>query len=149
MGKLRHIAIASAHPGKAAEFFKAAFGFKELNRFGLDPARPDHAPRPSGVFLTDGTINIAILKVSAENMARDEDYVGIHHFGVVVDDMDAWTEKLEALGAPCIIGKDKIPPGAHYEIKFRGPDDVIFDISDRPWPGTAEAEAAAKPQAAE
>ena len=139
MPKIRHIAIASDHPGKAAEFFKQAFEFEELNRFGLDPARPEHAACPSGVFLTDGTINLAILKVPADNLAVPEGFVGIHHFGIVVDDMDAWTEKLEALGAPCIIGKDKIPPGAHVEIKFRGPDQVIFDISDRPWPGTPEA----------
>jgi catechol 2,3-dioxygenase-like lactoylglutathione lyase family enzyme len=92
-----------------------------------------------GRLLTDGTINLAILKVPADNLAVTEGFVGIHHFGIVVDDMDAWTQKLEALGAPCIIGKDKIPPGAHFEIKFRGPDRVIFDISDRPWPGTPEA----------
>ena len=138
MPKIRHIAIASDHPGKAADFFRQAFGFTELNRFGLDPARPEEAKMPSGVFLTDGTINVAFLKVPPDGMASKPGFVGLHHFGVVIDDMDAWTEKLEALGAPCIVGKDKIPPGAHFEIKFRGPDGVIFDISDRPWPGTPE-----------
>jgi hypothetical protein len=138
MPKIRHLAIASEHPGKAAEFFKQAFEFKELSRFGLDPARPDHAPRPCGVFLSDGTINLAILKVAADGLGVENGFLGICHFGVVIDDMDAWTQKLEALGAPCIVGKDKIPPGAHYEIKFRGPDNVVFDISDRPWPGTPE-----------
>lgn len=141
MAKIRHIALASANPGKAAEFFKAAFGFQELGRFGLDPDKPDEAPRPSGVFLTDGTINFAILKISKANLAGlGEDFVGIHHFGVVVDDMDAHTRKLEALGVPCVVGYDAIPPGAHKEIKFRGPDGVIFDISDRFWAGSAEAE---------
>jgi hypothetical protein len=37
-------------------------GFKELSRFGLDPENPEVAKRPSGVFLTDGTLNIAVLK---------------------------------------------------------------------------------------
>ena len=60
MLKIRHIAFASDHPGKAAEFYKTAFGFRELRRFGLDPNKPDEAPRPSGVFLTDGTLNLAI-----------------------------------------------------------------------------------------
>jgi catechol 2,3-dioxygenase-like lactoylglutathione lyase family enzyme len=141
MGKIRHIALASAHPGKTAEFFKQAFGFKELGRFGLDPAKPDEAPRPSGVFLTDGTINFAILKPGKANLAgMDEDFVGIHHIGVVVDDMDAHAEKLEGMGAPCVTGYDAIPPGAHKEIKFRGPDGVIFDITDEFWPGSMEAE---------
>ena len=40
MLKIRHIALASDHPGKAAEFYKTAFGFKELRRFGLDPNNP-------------------------------------------------------------------------------------------------------------
>jgi hypothetical protein len=50
MPKIWHIAIASDHPGKAAEFFKQAFEFEELNRFGLDPAHPEQAACPSGVF---------------------------------------------------------------------------------------------------
>ena len=38
---------------------------------------------------------------------------------------------------PCIAGKDAIPPGAHFEIKFRDPGNAVFDITDRPWPGSA------------
>jgi catechol 2,3-dioxygenase-like lactoylglutathione lyase family enzyme len=137
MAKIRHIALASAHPGKAAEFFKQAFGFKELGRFGLDPARPEEAPRPSGVFLTDGTINFAILKAGKANLAgMSEDFLGIHHFGIVIDDMDSYTKKLESMGVPCVGSYDAIRPGAHKEIKFRGPDGVIFDITDQLWPGS-------------
>src|SRR6202171_1211649 len=68
MLKIRHIAFASDHPGKAAEFYKKAFGFRELRRFGLDPDKPDEAPRPSGVFLTDGTLNLAILKFATDQL---------------------------------------------------------------------------------
>lgn len=142
MAKIRHLAIASRHPGKAAEFFKTALGFRELSRFGLDPSRPDEAPRPSGVFLTDGNLNIALLKFSSDQIGRGIDYEGLHHIGVVVDDVDAETARLEALGAPCIAGRDATPPGAHFEIKFRGPDNVVFDITDRPWPGSAVEEGA-------
>jgi hypothetical protein len=38
-------AIASNHPGKAAQFFKRAFGFQEIARYDLDPRHPDVAPR--------------------------------------------------------------------------------------------------------
>ena len=31
MLKIRHIALASDHPGKAAEFYKSAFGFREIS----------------------------------------------------------------------------------------------------------------------
>jgi len=136
MPRIGHIAIRSAHPGKAADFFKNAFGFTEIQRFGLDPAHPDEAGTPSVVTLTDGTINLTFLKTSAANLGCDEDFLGIQHFGIVVDDLESWTKKLESLGAPCIIGLDRLPPNAHKEIKFRGPDEVVFDIAASPWPGT-------------
>ena len=34
--RIRHIAFASDHPGKAADFYKKAFGFRELRRFGIE-----------------------------------------------------------------------------------------------------------------
>jgi lactoylglutathione lyase len=139
MPKIGHIAIRSAHPGKAADFFKEAFGFREINRFGLDPARPGEAPNPSGVALTDGTINLTFLKVDAENLGCGDDFLGIQHFGIIVDDLEASKKKLEGMGYPCIIGMDKLPPNAHIEIKFRAPDDVVFDISPSAWPGTKMA----------
>jgi catechol 2,3-dioxygenase-like lactoylglutathione lyase family enzyme len=135
MLKIRHIALASDHPGKAAEFYKKAFGFKELSRFGLDPNKPDEAPRPSGVFLTDGTLNIAILKFNDDQLGKGIDFVGIHHFGVVVDDTEAWTKKLEVMGAASV--PYKAPPGGHAELKFRGPDGVVFDITGSSWEGSA------------
>lgn len=63
--------------------------------------------------------------------------MGLHHFGVVVDDADKYVEKLESLGAECFMK----PPAEErmkgsFEVKFRGPDGVVFDISDRPWPGS-------------
>jgi len=134
MLKIRHIALASDHPGKAAEFYKTAFGFKELRRFGLDPNNPDHAPRPSGVFLTDGVLNIAILKFATDQLGKGIDFTGIHHFGVVVDDVDDWTKKLEAMGAPAL--HDAVPAGSHAEFKFRGPDGVVFDITGDEWQGS-------------
>jgi catechol 2,3-dioxygenase-like lactoylglutathione lyase family enzyme len=135
MLKIRHIAFASEHPGKAAEFYKNAFGFRELSRFGLDPSKPDEAKRPSGVFLTDGTLNIAILKFP-ENLVGKMGDTGIHHFGVVVEDVEAWSAKLEAMGALCVVGRADIPPGAHVELKFLGPDGVVFDITENLWPGS-------------
>ena len=42
MAQIRHLAIASDHPGKAADFYKKAFGFKEVRRFGFDPKHPNY-----------------------------------------------------------------------------------------------------------
>lgn len=134
MNKIRHIAFASDHPGKAADFYKAAFGLKELRRFGIDDETGE-AARPSGVFLTDGSINIAILKFSNDQLGKGLEYTGLHHFGVIVDDVDAWTQKLEGMGAEALDVQYAVPPGAHAEFKFRGPDGVVFDITGQPWEG--------------
>jgi catechol 2,3-dioxygenase-like lactoylglutathione lyase family enzyme len=136
MQKIKHIAIASDHPGRAAAFYKEAFGWKEISRHGIDPDNSVEAPRSSGVFMTDGAINIAILKFRWDQLGKGLDYTGLHHFGVVVDDTKAWMEKLEGMGLLCIDGKNGTPPGRHAEIKFRGPDTVVFDITSSPWAGS-------------
>lgn len=140
MAQIRHIAISSDNPSKAAEFYKKAFGFREVARHNLPPGVVEEAPRPSTVVLTDGHISIAILKFGRDQTGVGLDYQGLHHIGVVVDDPEAWTPHLEALGAPNITTAADMPPTAHWEIKFRGPDNVVFDISHLEWPGAAKVE---------
>lgn len=144
MLKIRHIALASDHPGKAAEFYKSWFGFKELSRFRIPEDPNAEAPRPSGVFLTDGTLNIAILKFDHDQIGKGIDYVGLHHFGMVVDDAATWAKRLEDAGVPVVPYEP--PPGTHAELKFKGPDGVVFDITGHNWDG---AEAVEFPKAAE
>jgi len=148
MAQIRHIAISSDHPGKAADFYKKAFGFREVSRHGFDPNNPDIAPRPCGVVLTDGYISLAILKFGKDQTGVGLDYQGLHHIGLVVDDIDAWTKHLEALGAPNITRPEDMPPTAHFEIKFRAPDNVVFDISHSTWPGAAPVDPATTRQPA-
>ena len=148
MAQIRHIAIASDHPGKTAEFFKRAFGFREIARHGFDPTNPDLAPRPSSVVMTDGYLSIAILKLAIDQTGVGLDYRGLHHIGLVVDDLNAWTKHLESLGAPNITTLEDMPPTAHAEIKFRAPDNVVFDISPLTWPGAAAVDPATMKQPA-
>jgi catechol 2,3-dioxygenase-like lactoylglutathione lyase family enzyme len=145
MLKIRHIAISSQHPAKAAEFYTKAFGWREINRSPNLRDNPAEAPRPSGVIMSDGSINISILKFGADQIGVGLDYEGFHHMGVVIDDVDAWTKKLEAMGIPCIVEAADIPPGAQFEIKFRGPDNLVFDITDVPWPGSVSVDGVAAP----
>src|SRR5438046_755854 len=61
MGKLRHIAFSVPDQWKAAEFYMKAF---ELRKVG----ETDN-PLALGVFLTDGVINIALVKFRSEEAA--------------------------------------------------------------------------------
>src|SRR5579864_4395656 len=150
MAKIRHIALATNDPIKTAEFYKQAFDFKEVGRTG-NPNDPKGIAW--GIYLSDGTLNLAVLKFkNVDQLGRGLDYVGIHHFGVLVDDLDQAAEKLEDLGAPCFMKQDPSQRNSFFETKFRGPDGVVFDVSEHPWVGAAkEGDAEAKlpePQAA-
>jgi catechol 2,3-dioxygenase-like lactoylglutathione lyase family enzyme len=132
MPQIRHIAFATQDPEKTAEFYKQAFGFKEVKRVA-----PGH-PLGHGVFLSDGTLNLAFLKFTTDQIGRGMDYVGLHHFGIAVDDIEGWQEKLAAMGAVGIMDAvDEHAGGATFELKVKGPDGVVFDVSNRHWLGSA------------
>src|SRR6516165_6427720 len=85
MPKLRHIAIATNDPKATAEFYKRAFGFEQVGE--TSPS----SPLASGYFLSDGTLNIAVLKFKTDQIGKGMDYTGVHHFGVLVEDADKAT----------------------------------------------------------
>ncbi|HEY4405915.1 MAG TPA: VOC family protein, partial [Xanthobacteraceae bacterium] len=58
MAKIRHIALATKDPEKVANFYKAAFEMKEVGRAGPPNPKPGQV---YGVYLSDGTLNMAIL----------------------------------------------------------------------------------------
>ena len=124
MAKLRHIAIAAEDPYATAEFYKRAFDFVEVRRTQAKGEGSTY-----GVFLSDGTISLAILRFGWDQ-GPGLDFRGIHHFGVLVEDVETYTEKLERLGAECFA---KRPPDVKtfYETKFHGPDRVGIEIVER------------------
>ena len=91
MARIKHIAIRTPDPEKTAAFYKDVFGLKEVGQ-----AR-------AGVYLSDGYINLAILRSRTEDTGegpRDgAGYAGIHHLGFMVDDIDDACRKLDLAGA--------------------------------------------------
>ncbi len=128
MAKLRHIAITVPDPHKAAEFYMRAFDMRKVGETDWANAR--------GVYLTDGTINVALLHYKTEEAAgaRGRDFVGVHHFGFLVDDVQAARENIEAAGGTHWMGEEK-KDGGFYEVKFHDPNGISFDISANGWTG--------------
>ena len=136
MAKIKHIALTTNDPAKVAAFYKEALGLQEIRR------------SPDGhVFLTDGYINMAILNWKTENDAdvgaHGPNYSGIHHIGFQVDSLDEACEKIERVQGKRLTQKEGLDKamaaGAHrnYEMKWAGPDGVVFDISHTGWDGTS------------
>ena len=138
---IRHIAIATQNPDATAQFYKRAFGFEEMRLVAGELAH--------GYFLSDGATNMAVLKFRGpDQLGKGLDYTGLHHFGLLVDDVKEWTARLESMGAECFMRAPERPGNNHFEVKFRGPDGVVFDIAQHPWPGSAAIEVEAAEKAA-
>ena len=120
MPKLRHIAITVSDIEASAKFYEETFG---MTRSMVSPI---------GVLLTDGVVNLAILKFQTDQQAGDErgkDFQGLHHIGFVEDDLKGITKTIEQHGGTYHMSLPNTPEGA-TEVKFRDPNGVVFDIVD-------------------
>jgi len=134
MAQIKHIAIRTPDPEKTATFYKEVFGLEEVGR-----AR-------AGYYLSDGSINLAILKSSDQGSGESPrdvpGYAGIDHLGFLVDDVDETCKKLEEAGAKPTMGRVDVQhasasgPRSYYEIKYRGPDNQVIDVTESGWIGT-------------
>ena len=96
MAKLRHIALIVPDPEKAAKFFEDAFDMKIAGK-----AR-------RGVYVSDGVMNVALLK------QEGDEKVGIYHFGMWVDDLDAARRPAD-LGA--VVLRSQVPGSARHRLR--------------------------------
>ena len=76
MAKLRHIAVVVRDLEGAAQFYEKVFDLKRVGE--------EHLEMGSGIYLSDGVINLALLKYKGESGSGLKDagsFVGAHHFG--------------------------------------------------------------------
>jgi methylmalonyl-CoA/ethylmalonyl-CoA epimerase len=120
MAKLRHVALIVEDPEASAKFFEQAFDMK----------RAGTARR--GIYLSDGTVNLALLKRESE-----KERVGIYHFGMWVDDLDSSEKRLLAAGGQYLAGRPT-SPNSFYEAKYRDPNGIVFDLTHTGWAGAVK-----------
>jgi len=133
MGKLRHIALSVPDPRKSADFYIKAFGMTKVGQNDSDLFE--------GVYLSDGVVNLALLRFKTDELAGEEcgkDFVGLHHIGFWVDDAHASRTQVESAGAAYWMGEVPDQEQSFYEVKFRDPNGVIFDISANGWGGAVK-----------
>ena len=128
MAQIKHIAIRTYNVEKTAAFYKEAFGLEQV---GVGQ---------SGVYLTDGRLNIAILNfrpvVEGESMK-----LGVDHIGFAVDDVDSTVERIKKLGGKALNERleveppDPSKPQSYFEVKCVGPEDQVIDVSNAGWIG--------------
>lgn len=128
MAKLRHIAISVPDPEASAKFFEEAFGMW----------RAGNAQR--GVYMTDGVVNVALLNFKDEPVPGGfpKGYAGIIHFGMWVDNVEADGAKIKAAGGAYLTGRKETGPNVYYEVKYKSPDNIVFDITESGWKGAVK-----------
>lgn len=117
-----------ADPEATADFYIKTFDMKEVGR--TDSALA------TGVYVSDGTITLALLNYKADEWAgMNKDAQCINHIGFWVDDLDKKAAEVVENGGTFFkelpLNKDSL----FYELKFRDPNGVIFDISHNGWVG--------------
>jgi catechol 2,3-dioxygenase-like lactoylglutathione lyase family enzyme len=138
MPKIKHIALSTQDVDATAKFYIDVFGMKEI-------AKVD-SPGASGYYLSDGDLNLAILKFKSDAVAgveRGKAWSGIHHIGFEVESLEDITAKLAAAGSKPrddvnrALGVGHGPrQGGNVEVKYTGPDGIMVDVSETGWVGT-------------
>ena len=128
MAKRRHIAISGPDPEASAKFFEEAFGMW----------RAGNAQR--GVYMTDGVVNVALLNFKDEPVPGGfpKGYAGIIHFGMWVDNVEADGARIKAAGGAYLTGRKETGPNVYYEVKYKSPDNIVFDITESGWKGAVK-----------
>jgi predicted enzyme related to lactoylglutathione lyase len=143
MAKLRHIAFISKQPKVLSEFYQKYFGFEECKIF------------PSGSrMVIDPSFNLAFLQSRGDEAgavvgthradgAELERQSGIHHYGFLVDDLNAAVGKLPASlnrgASPQVSAGVGGPEGARpAEMRFIDPWGNNVDLSSRGFLGREE-----------
>ena len=128
MARIKHIAIRTRDVEKTAAFYRDAFGLQQV---GLGQ---------NGIYLSDGFINIAILKFQPGGNGEPL-RLGIDHMGFQVDDVDAVLANISACGGSASTERSEVHPEepsrrqSYYEIKCVGPDEQVIDVSSAGWVG--------------
>src|SRR5438552_2918251 len=128
MAKLRHLAIATEDPDRTAQFYVDVFEFKRV--------REARGIWGHGHILSDGTINLAILKFvtdAAAGVEKGVGFRGLHHIGFEVTVADGTAVRVAAAGARERTDTDDALGIAYAgpikgEVKYDGHDAVVFDL---------------------
>ena len=131
MARVKHIAIRTNDIEKTAAFYKEAFGLEQVGA------------GQSGIYLTDGYLNIAVLcmRVAVEGETMK---LGLDHVGFQVDDVNATVAKIRALGGKALNERsepqhnDPSKPQSYFEVKCVAPDDQVIDVSNAGWVGASK-----------
>src|SRR5262245_52379130 len=120
MARIAHIAIKVMDLEPATKFYEEVFGFRQV--------KTGYARGHVSRHVTAGTIDLALMVDDSEG-APEAQLAGpgpcIHHWGIEVEDREAYAAKIRAHGGTILS-----EPG-EGALKFRAPDGTVAEITAR------------------
>ena len=92
-----------------------------------------------GCYVSDGTINVALLKYDGDVPGFHKGYHGLVHFGMWVDNLDEAAKKADRPPAPLISGgrpETIRTPSTRSNTRTR--NGIIFDLTHNGWRGAVK-----------
>ncbi len=111
MIKLRHIAIITLDPDRLSKFYADVFGMEVV-----------HRSKTGSVFMSDGTVSLALLVNKADGKPT-----GLNHIGFHIDDREEIEGKLADWGLVAPVERPADRPYA--EVRMTDPDGNNIDLS--------------------
>lgn len=126
--KLRHIALSVPDVAAAQKFFEEAFGMTKAG------------DAQNGVYVSDGTINVALLNKQgkAEGIDSNGPFYGVMHFGMWVDNLEEAEKQVETAGGTYLYGRPTSAAKSFYEVKYKDPNGIVFDVTASGWKGAVK-----------
>jgi catechol 2,3-dioxygenase-like lactoylglutathione lyase family enzyme len=119
--KIAHLAIRVDDLKAAGEFYENVLGFSDV--------RQGHTRDHYSRHLTDGNLDIALIQYDEGAASKEAKAAGegpcIHHFGMEVEDLEEWLEKIKALGCEIISNPGVVP------VKFRAPGGIVAEVAPK------------------
>ncbi len=123
-----HVHLKSMAPEETAEFYVKAFNFKIVS---------DTTRVFGDRFVRCETVDGAVINISGprtdEKLGPGDGtaHIGLEHFGLKVDDIDAEIERLKGLGAELMEGPIDVPNGPRIAF-IKAPVDVRIELLQAP-----------------
>ncbi len=126
--KLRDIDGSVADVPAAQKFLEEAFGMTHAG------------DAQNGVYVTDGTINVALLNKhgKAEGIDSNGPFYGVMHFGMWVDNLEEAEKQVEKAGGTYLYGRPTAAKKSFYEVKYKDPNGIVFDVTASGWKGAVK-----------
>ena len=116
--RIRYLAAIAEDPDKLVEYYRTYYGLSVLGR-----------NQDGDVSVTDGFYNLTFLK-RRSGMDEDNDEVGLHHFGLEIDDIREIENRLEEF-APRADIRQESGDLHHGEFRVFDPNNIPVSLSLR------------------